>query len=157
MPRPSSGRANRQYRTQGLTRRSPVGRAFQGTVQRISGEADAMTGNVIVFVLVMNSDQLLRPGLSCQARVSLPEVADALAIPVAAVADDSGTPVVTVIRDGKAYEIEVALGVETRELVQVLQGLLPTDMVATVGGYGLPEGCPVQIIDDRLASKTPIP
>ena len=124
------------------------GRTFQGTVQRISGQADPLTGNVVVFALVKNDDHLLRPGLSCQARVSLPEVPDALAIPVAAVADNSGTPVVTVIRDGKAHEIEVETGTETLDLVQILKGLSAGDLVATVGGYGLPEGCPVKVVAD---------
>ena len=52
---------------------------------------------------------------------------------------------VTVIRDGKAYETDVELGVETGDLVQVLRGLSSGDMVATAGGYGLPAGTPVQV------------
>jgi RND family efflux transporter MFP subunit len=121
------------------------GQTFPGNVTRISGQADPATGNVIVFALVKNSDHLLRPGLSCQVHVSLPEVASALAIPVAAIADNSGTPVVTIIRDDKAYETEVTLGVETSDQVQILSGLKVGDQVATAGGYGLPEGCPVVI------------
>lgn len=57
-----------------------------------------------------------------------------VAIPVAAVGDNAGTPVVTVIRDGEAYETDVELGVETGDLVQVLRGLSSSDMVATAGG-----------------------
>ena len=121
------------------------GRTMQGQVARISGQADPLTGNVIVFASVKNEDGLLRPGLGCQARVALPAVADALAVPLAAVGDHSGTPVVTVIRDGKAFEVEVETGVETRERIEILKGLSPGDTVATVGGYGLPDGCPVRI------------
>ncbi len=121
------------------------GRTFQGQVVRISGQADPLTGNVIVFASIKNDDRVLRPGLSCRARVALPPVDDALAIPLAAVADHSGTPVVTVIRDGMAHEVEVETGVETDELVEILKGLSAGDTVATAGGYGLPDGCPVQI------------
>jgi len=120
-------------------------RSFHGQVTRISGQADPATGNVIVFATVKNSGLLLRPGLGCQVRVSLPEVPDVLAIPVDAVADHSGTTVVTVIRDDKAYETEVEIGTKTVDLIQILQGLSVDDLVATVGGYGLPQGCPIQI------------
>lgn len=120
-------------------------RSFHGQVTRISGQADPATGNVIVFATVKNDGHLLRPGLACQARVSLPEVRDALAIPLAAVADNAGTPVVTVIRDGKAYESEVELGAEAGDSVQVLHGLAPGDVVATAGGYGLPAGTLVEV------------
>ncbi len=127
---------------------------FPGKIERISGEADPLTGNVAVFALVKNSDHLLRPGLSCHARVSLPEIADALVVPVAAVADNSGTPVVTVVRDGKAYETTVEIGAETQEQVQIIDGLLKGDLVATAGGTGLPEGCPVRVVADLAAPKT---
>jgi multidrug efflux pump subunit AcrA (membrane-fusion protein) len=123
------------------------GKTFAGQVTRISGQADLATGNVIVFALVENPDHLLRPGLSCQVHVSLPEVPSALTIPIAAVADNSGTPVVTVIRDSKAYETEVTLGVETSDQVQILSGLKAGDQVTTAGGYGLPEACPVVVAD----------
>jgi multidrug efflux pump subunit AcrA (membrane-fusion protein) len=129
------------------------GRSFQGTVTRISGEADPLTGNVNVFAAVKNEGGELRPGLSCRARVWLPELPDALVVPVNAVADNAGTPVVTVIRDGKAFEVEVELGAETDEVVQVLKGLSAGDVVATAGGYGLPEGCPVQVVAD-LSDRT---
>ncbi len=100
---------------------------------------------MIVYALIENGDRVLRPGLSCQARVWLPPAADVLAVPLAAVGDHSGTSVVTVIRDGNAHEAEVETGVETRERVEILKGLSAGDIVATVGGYGLPDGCPVQV------------
>ncbi|MCH7687027.1 MAG: efflux RND transporter periplasmic adaptor subunit [Planctomycetes bacterium] len=127
------------------------GRIFHGQVTRISAQADPLTGNVVVFASLKNEDRVLRPGLSCQARIWLPALADVLAVPTAAVADHSGTSVVTVIRDGKAHEVEVETGVETRELIEIRKGLSPGDTVATVGGYGLPTGYPVEI---TAVSKT---
>lgn len=121
---------------------------FPGTIERISGEADPLTGNLVVFALVKNTDQLLRPGLSCHALISLPPIKDALVVPISAVADLSGTPVVTVIRDSKAFETKVVLGTETKEIVQVLHGLTKGDLVATAGGTGLPQGCPVKVVAD---------
>jgi multidrug efflux pump subunit AcrA (membrane-fusion protein) len=124
------------------------GRTFSGAIARISGAADPLSGNITVFVAVKNDGQALRPGFGCQAHIWLPEIEDALSIPVSAVADNAGTPVVTLIRNGKAQETEVKLGTQTHDFAQVVEGLSVGDLVATAGGYGLPEGCPVQIVSD---------
>jgi membrane fusion protein (multidrug efflux system) len=129
------------------------GQEFHGSMARISGEADPLTGNVNMFARIENTEGKLRPGLACQARVWLPEIPEALSVPVAAIADHSGTPVVTLIRDGKAHETVVELGAETHDRVQVLQGLQAGDLVATAGGYGLPEDCPVRVVKDLSAAK----
>lgn len=118
----------------------------QGRIARIGGEADPATGDVEALAEVANDSGLLRPGLACRGRVWLPEVADALVVPTSAIADHSGTPVVSVVRDGKGYEIEVTLGAKTQQKTQVIDGLKPGDIVITEGGYGLPEGCPVRLM-----------
>lgn len=126
---------------------------LQGQVARISGQADPATGDVDAFVLVTNGNSELRPGLACRGRVWLPELPNVLTVPVAAVADHAGTPVVTVVRDNKAHEIEVQLGVQTMDRVQVTKGLSAGDWVITEGGYGLPEDCPVQIVSEAPSGQ----
>lgn len=126
---------------------------FHANITRVSGQADPLTGNVIVFAEIENKNKLLLPGLSCNVKVLLPEIPNTLAIPIAAVADSSGTAVVTVIRDDKAFETEVETGTETDHLVQISKGLSAGDWVATKGGYGLPEGCPVKIVPKLTESK----
>jgi multidrug efflux pump subunit AcrA (membrane-fusion protein) len=128
---------------------SLVDRTFHGTIARISAQADPATGDVDGLAEVTNEDGLLRPGLACRGRVWLPEIADAIVVPVAAIADRSGTPVVSVVRNGKSFEIEVKVGVRTQEKAQVIDGLAPGDTVVTEGGYGLPEGCPVSLLEGR--------
>ncbi len=127
-------------------------RTFHGTINRISGEADPLTGNVNMFALVENEAGELRPGLSCDVYVWLPEIPNALAVPVSAIGDHAGTPVVTLIQDGKTQETVIELGAETREFFQVTSGLSEGDIVATSGGYGLPDGCPIQIVEDLAAA-----
>lgn len=58
------------------------GRKFAGKVARIGGQADLLTGSIDVFVAIKNEvDLLLRPGLSCRARIWLPEIPDAVVRP----------------------------------------------------------------------------
>lgn len=130
------------------------GRTFSGKIVRIGGEADPLTGNIAVFASLANEKTLLRPGMGCRAHVRLPEIPDVLAVPVSAVADHAGKSIVSIVRDDKAYEIEVELGAQTADLVQVVKGLSLGDIVITAGGYGLPEGCPVRIVSDLGSAKT---
>ena len=124
------------------------GQTFSGTVARISGEADPATGDVDAFVEIANEKELLRPGLACRAKLWLPEMSGMLVIPLTAVADHAGTPVVTVVEDGKAREVEIALGTQTEDQAEVTRGLAEDQWVVTEGGYGLPDGCPVKIVSN---------
>lgn len=126
-----------------------VNTALRGSVARLGSQANPDTGDVDILVSINNESGAWVPGLACRLRVWLPELSDALVIPVAAVADRDGTPVVTVIREDKAYEQPVRLGVNAGNLVQVLEGLKDGDWIATEGGYGLPEGCPVRVTSEE--------
>ncbi|MFQ5424858.1 MAG: efflux RND transporter periplasmic adaptor subunit [Phycisphaerae bacterium] len=119
---------------------------FEGSVVRLSPQADPRSGNIEAFVSIKNIHDTLRPGLASRVRIWRPELAGVLVIPVAAVADRDGTPVVTVLRNNKAYERPIQLGVIAEDQVQVIDGLEEGDLIATEGGYGLPEGCPVTIL-----------
>ena len=116
---------------------------FGGSITRFSGEADPNTGDVQAFAILQNGGGLLRPGLACRIRVWLPPIEQALVVPISAVADREGISVLHVIRDHKAYEVQVSVGAYTQEYVQIIDGLSPGDLVITEGGYGLPDGCPV--------------
>ena len=130
-------------------------KTFPGKLARTSGQADINTGAIDAFVQVPNQQGLLQPGLTCHVRLSLRKTDGALVVPVAAIADRDGVPVLTVVRDGKAYEIEVELGEKTRDLMQITQGLTAGDLVVTEGGYGLPAGCPVEIVPETAPSDSP--
>ena len=119
---------------------------FHGAVSRRSGEADPLSGDLNMFVTLKNPDRRLRPGFSCRAQVWLPPINDALVVPVSAIADHDGRTVVTAVRDGKANEVAVTTGAQADGLVQLLGGLAVGDVVATKGGYGLPNGYPVAAV-----------
>ncbi len=122
------------------------GMSFTGKVTRRSGEADPLSGDLNMYVAVQNPENRLRPGLSCRAQVWLPPIADALSVPTSAIADHDGTTVVTAIREGKAKETKVTVGVQAEGRSQILSGLSQGDTVATKGGYGLPDEYPVEVV-----------
>ena len=128
--------------------------AFAGAVSLVGKQADAQTGDVDAFASVPNPSGQLRPGLACRLQIWLPEIRNAIVVPVAAIADHDGTPVVTLVRDDKAHQLDVRLGGMTSELVQIISGLSPDDLVAVEGGYGLPDGCPCKVLLDLHATPS---
>lgn len=118
---------------------------FQGAVGRIAREADQQTGDVDALVFVQNNEGALQPGLSCSVEVALPEISDAIVVPVAALANRSGAAVVTLIRDDQAFETPVETGMRTEDGVQITGGVAEGDIVAIEGGYALPDACPVHV------------
>lgn len=74
-----------------------------------------------------------RPGMSAVAHLRVREVTGALAVPAAAVLRHEGTDVVWTVRDGEATRIEVTLGVQGPDLVQVVAGLRPGDRIVVRG------------------------
>jgi RND family efflux transporter MFP subunit len=126
--------------------------SFAGQVTRRSGEADSSSGDLNMYVTIKNAKGQLRPGLSCRAVVSLPPIANALTVPISAIADHNGSTVVTVVRDGKAQETTVTTGVQAGGRIQIVSGLSNGDVVATKGGYGLPEGYPVEQVANPSGS-----
>ena len=133
------------------------GKILKGSIARLSGQADPATGSLDAFAIIDNEGGTLRPGICCRITVALPEIADALTIPPAALADRSGDAVVTLIKDGKAREVQVELGVHTADHVQILSGLSAGDLVAIENGYGLPDDCPVKIIEPGEKAKETAP
>ena len=131
------------------------GETFQGKIARLSTQADPATGDVDAFATLTNDKGALRPGLGCRVHVQLPEIPGATVIPVAAVADRAGTAVVTVVKDNKAREVEVKLGIQAQDRVQVLEGIAPGDLIATENGYGLPDDCPVRILQGAAPPDGP--
>jgi len=130
-----------------VTPLSDPNQTYTGSVTRIGKAADAGTGDVMGYAVLANPDLKLRPNIGCRVRVELPAIPEALVVPVAAVADRDGESVITVIRDNRAYETVVQVGVRTQDLAQVLSGISAGDTVTTEGGYGLPEGCSVSVIE----------
>lgn len=121
---------------------------LKGSIARIGRTADPRTSEIEVFAQVDNTAGTLVPGLACDARIWLPEIPNALAIPRESVADRDGTPVATVVREEKAYEVEITLGAQTDEYTQIVDGIQAGELVVTEGGYALPDGCPVTLKSD---------
>jgi multidrug efflux pump subunit AcrA (membrane-fusion protein) len=74
-----------------------------------------------------------RPGMSAVAHLRVRTAANAVAVPAAAVFTSGGHEAVWVVRDGRAVQQQVELGVQGQDLVQVSDGLQVGQRVVVAG------------------------
>src|ERR1035437_2238343 len=108
-------------------------------VSLLSPALDPGSTTVEVWLKIDNKAGTLKVGTPVKAIITGKTVAQALKIPASSVltAQDGSKTVMVVGSDGAAHPKPVALGISDGDDVQVLAGLVPTDMVITRGAYGL--------------------
>jgi multidrug efflux pump subunit AcrA (membrane-fusion protein) len=116
-------------------------------VTLISPALDPGSTTVEVWLEIDNRDGKFKVGTPVKVFITGRTVAQALKIPLSAIltAQDGGKSVMVVGSDGAAHRKPVALGIENGGEAQVTSGLSPSDLVITVGAYGLEEGTKVKV------------
>lgn len=106
-------------------------RRFAGTVVRIAPSLNLQARTLTVEAEVQNVDGLLKPGQFVTVRITQSKPEPAVMIPVTAVRTDGDTNRVFVIKDGAAREQIVQLGLLENEMIQVKNGVIEGETVAT--------------------------
>lgn len=70
----------------------------------------------------------------------------ALLVPANAVVEKNGAFFVFVVKNGKAIQTAVKIGIQTPSNVQILSGLHPGEKVVTTGQYSLEDGAKVTVV-----------
>lgn len=115
-------------------------RNFAGTVVRISPSLSTTARTLSVEAEVQNIDGLLKPGQFATVRITQSKPEPAVMIPVKAVRTVGNTNSVFVVKDGAAREQFVQLGLLENEMIQVKQGVIEGDLVATSSLNTLSDG-----------------
>jgi RND family efflux transporter MFP subunit len=115
-------------------------RNFAGTVVRMSPSLNATARTLVVEAEVPNSEGLLKPGQFATVRITQSKPEPAVMIPVSAVKTEGDVNRVYVIKDGAAREQIVQLGLLENDLIQVKQGVVEGDVVATSNVGALTDG-----------------
>lgn len=127
------------------------GRAFTARVTTVEPRIAEDSRNVWVQGLLANPDRALRPGMYVNAALSLPPLADALAVPVTAIVTSAQGDSVVVIRgenarrEGKAQMVSITTGRRFGNSVVVTKGLKAGDVVVTEGQLRIQPGAVVRV------------
>ena len=126
--------------------RGYAGERFLGTIRRIAPSVDAATGQVRVYVSILNPGKRLVGGLFAEGRVRSVSQ-QALVIPVEALDESGSTPSVMRVRNGVVERVTVQLGMrnESDGIVQVLAGLSPGDVVLIGPARTITPGAKVRV------------
>ena len=128
----------------------------EGTELTFTAEGDLTTRNAKVYAsdsrvdpetrtfairaIYPNADGKLIPGRYVNVNLVTQRFDNTLAVPSAAIVSEMGIDKVFVCKNGKAQPVEIAKGLRTDAMVQVLRGLVPGDTVITSGTMQLRSG-----------------
>ena len=121
-------------------------RNFAGTVVRMSPSVNATARTLVVEAEVPNPEGLLKPGQFATVRITQSKPEPAVMIPVAAVRTEGDVSRVFVIKDGAAHEQLVQLGLLENNMIQVKQGVVEGEIVATSDLTSLSDGVFVRVL-----------
>jgi multidrug efflux pump subunit AcrA (membrane-fusion protein) len=122
---------------------------FEGEIMKIKPVIDSKTRTFLVYVKVTNSDLKLKPGLTSFVRIKKEH--HGLAVPSISLINPTGlreSTVFVVNEDAVARLRKVRVGVIADGMTQIVHGLAPGELVATVGHLYLRDADQVRIGDE---------
>jgi HlyD family secretion protein len=124
-----------------------VDQPVTGKVALISPALDPGSTTVEIWVKVNNAAGAYKAGTPVRLSVVGRTAAHAVKVPSNSIltAEDGTKSVMTVATDGTAHKVNVQLGIDDGEDVQVTQGLNGSETVITQGAYGLSDGTKVTV------------
>lgn len=123
-----------------------------GRLHAVDNQIDTTTGTIKIKAMFENKDNGLFPNQFVNVRMKVGTVNDATAIPTSATQRGSiGTFVYVVQPDKNVTVRAVQLGPTEGDQVAINSGLLPGEIVVTVGGDKLREGTKVEVAGSEVA------
>ena len=122
------------------------GKRLPGRVVAVSPAVDPATNLGLIRIRIANPSGLLRLGMFLTAQVAIEDHKNALTTPPEAIyRDEKGEPHVYRVEKDKATAVDVTLGIQTKERVELLSGVDEGDAIVLTGGYGLSDTAVVKV------------
>ncbi len=119
--------------------------SFEGTVTRYSTALDPGTRTMRAEIDVPNPGRRLRPGMYGVVTLELQRREEALTIPAATLLAGDGRSYVYTVVSGAARRVPVVIGLDDGVTVEILDGLVETDLVILSGRGLVADGAPVRV------------
>jgi len=128
----------------------------EGRIREIAGQADAASRTYAVRVAATNPPEGMRLGMTATVAIRIDEDAAALVVPLTALAQADGVPVVFVVEVGSktVRRTPITVAGTADEGVRVASGLNAGDMVVTAGVQFLRDGMRVRLPGERPAKSS---
>jgi RND family efflux transporter MFP subunit len=122
---------------------------YPGKVIVVSPAVDPNAATIQIWIELANPNEQLKPGATVHASIVTETIKNASLVPATAIlpGEEGGTAVLVISQDSVAHKRNVQVGVRQGDKVQILNGVLPGEEVATVGGMGVDDKAKVKIVD----------
>jgi membrane fusion protein (multidrug efflux system) len=120
--------------------------SFTGRIIRISPVVDPASGTFKVTVGLDGTEGALRPGMFVTSHIVTSTHKDAVLVPKRAVVYDDGLPHVFLIADSTATKVQLKVGFEDSDNLEVLSGATGGDSIVVVGQNGLKDKAKIRVI-----------
>jgi RND family efflux transporter MFP subunit len=129
-------------------------RVFRGSVSRTAGALDPTSRTLLTEVLVPNRDNALFSGAYVTIRFKLQRSDPPLMIPASALlVGAQGVRVAVVEPDGTLHYQAIQIGRDYGAQIEVLQGLTPSDVIASSLPGGVVDGTRVQVVESSARAQ----
>lgn len=128
---------------------------FAATVYAVDPKVDVNTRTIVARALYPNSNEELKPGRFASVTARLSQIENTIAVPTQAIIPEMDGERVFIVKNGKAEQKRVTLGLRTESHVQIVEGLSFGDTLLTTAILQLRHGIPIQL--DTLVTNHPNP
>lgn len=120
---------------------------YSGRIYAVEPQIDTDIRSVRCRALCPNPDGRIKPGAFAQVRITLQKLENALMIPTESLIPDAQNQSVFVVRNARAFDTTVVIGLRTADKVQIVSGLAAGDTVMTTGLLQVRPGSTVKVTE----------
>lgn len=117
---------------------------FEAKIYAVEPSIDFQTRSMKVRAMAPNKEGILIPGSYVKVNLVFDEIPDALLIPPQAISPELAGQKVYLVKNGKATESMVSLGVRSGNYVEIVDGIAVGDTLIITGLIQLKKGMPVK-------------
>jgi len=130
------------------------GKTYTGVVEASARSVDAASGTTRMQVVVDNGAGELMPGAFANTRIALPQDMVALSIPAGSlIFGQKGLRVATVDANNKVVLKSITISRDLGQVVEIANGIAPTDRIIDSPPDGLADGDPVRVVNTEKPAK----
>jgi len=131
--------------------------SIEGRIREIAGQADSGSRTYAIRIAVSQAPPIMRLGMTASVALRInDEAAAAVVVPVAALTESDGSPVVFVVEPASktVRKIPVTVAGMAEDGVRITSGLNPGDLVVVAGAQFLRDRMRVRLPNERQQART---
>ena len=129
--------------------------SFEGRIREIAGQADPAARTYAIRISVGEAPQIMRLGMTASVALRIDNDASGIVVPVAAVTESDGSPVVFTVDPATetVHKRKVVVGGTAENGVRIADGVHTGDLVVTGGVQFLRDGMTVRLSNDHQQAR----